>query len=376
MLEFERIQHAYNGSLSVRDVSFQVQLGEVVSLLGPSGCGKTTLLRLAAGLEQPQHGSIRLHGDVISSTDYIQPPEQRGIGYMFQDYALFPHMTVLQNVVFGLVEKGSAATRRGLDVLGEVGIEDLSDMYPHELSGGQQQRVALARALAPKPAVILLDEPYAGLDSRLRERIRDQMLHVLKASNAAALMVTHDAEEAMFMSDRIVVLRDGHVVQIGRPVNLYCQPSSAFVAEFFGEVNRIEGIVAKDKVITSLGEFSAPKSLSDGSAASVVIRHEALLIDAGNDGVVGEVMESRLLGRASLIHLSVPTGRDVLHLHARIPGLNSIEVGSQVRVRVDPAQAFVFASMGSMAAFTEVIRSAGSTSSNTKNPLWFHCCAC
>ncbi|MGB0584619.1 MAG: ABC transporter ATP-binding protein, partial [Candidatus Puniceispirillaceae bacterium] len=269
MLEFEHIRHAYNGSLSVRDVSFKVQPGEVVSLLGPSGCGKTTLLRLAAGLEQPQHGSISLHGDVISSSDYIQPPEQRGIGYMFQDYALFPHMTVLQNVVFGLVEKGSAATRRGLDVLGEVGIDDLSDMYPHELSGGQQQRVALARALAPKPAVILLDEPYAGLDSRLRERIRDQMLHVLKASNAAALMVTHDAEEAMFMSDRIVVLRDGHVVQTGRPVNLYCQPSSAFVAEFFGEVNRIEGIVAKDKVITALGEFSAPKSLGDGSAASV-----------------------------------------------------------------------------------------------------------
>jgi iron(III) transport system ATP-binding protein len=169
------------------------------------------------------------------------------------------------------------------------------------------------------------------------------MLHVLKASNAAALMVTHDAEEAMFMSDRIVVLRDGHVVQTGRPVNLYCQPSSAFVAEFFGEVNRVEGVVAKDKVITPLGEFRAPKSLSDGSPASVVIRHEAMLIDAGNDGVVGEVMESRLLGRASLIHLSVPTGRDVLHLHARIPGLNSIEVGSQVRVRVDPAQAFVFA---------------------------------
>ena len=159
MLEFEHIRHAYNGSLSVRDVSFKVQPGEVVSLLGPSGCGKTTLLRLAAGLEQPQHGSISLHGDVISSSDYIQPPEQRGIGYMFQDYALFPHMTVLQNVVFGLAEKGSAATRRGLDVLGEVGIDDLSDMYPHELSGGQQQRVALARALAPNLRLSCLMSP-------------------------------------------------------------------------------------------------------------------------------------------------------------------------------------------------------------------------
>ena len=343
MLEFDHIMHCYNGMPSVDGISFYVERGEVVSLLGPSGCGKTTLLRLAAGLEKPLGGAIRLDGSTLSDSQMTLPPEQRGIGYMFQDYALFPHLTVLQNVTFGLPNRDSGSTRRGLDVLEQVGIENAADMYPHELSGGQQQRVALARALAPNPAVILLDEPYAGLDSRLRERIRDEMLHVLKAANAVALMVTHDAEEAMFMSDRIVVLREGKVVQSGRPVNLYCQPNSAFVAEFFGEVNRIEGIVAKDKVITALGEFSAPKSLGNGSAASVVIRHEALLIDAGNDGIVAEVIESRLLGRASLIHLSVPTGRNVLHLHARIPGLNSIEAGSQVRVRVDPSQTFVFA---------------------------------
>ncbi len=343
MLQFDHVRHAYNGKPSVCDVSFRVDAGEVVSLLGPSGCGKTTLLRLAAGLEQPLNGTIQLNQKLISSENFLQPPEQRGIGYMFQDYALFPHLTVVQNVTFGLSHKGTAATKQGFEALEEVGIESLCDMYPHELSGGQQQRVALARALAPKPSVILLDEPYAGLDSRLRERIRDQMLHVLRASNAAALMVTHDAEEAMFMSDRIVVLRDGYVVQTGRPANLYCQPSSAFVAEFFGEVNRVEGVVARDKVITPIGEFSAPKTLTHGSAASVVIRHEALLIDAGNEGVVGEVMESRLLGQASIIHLCVPTGGDEIHLHARIPGLNSIEVGSQVRVRVDPAQAFVFA---------------------------------
>jgi len=342
MLEFDQVQHAYNDTQSVNGVSFYVERGEVVSLLGPSGCGKTTLLRLAAGLEKPRGGCIRLDGRLLSDSQVTIPPEQRGIGYMFQDYALFPHLTVLQNVTFGLSNRGSGSTRRGLDVLEQVGIENAADLYPHELSGGQQQRVALARALAPNPAVILLDEPYAGLDSRLRERIRDEMLHVLKAANAVALMVTHDAEEAMFMSDRIVVLRDGKVVQSGRPVNLYCQPNSAFVAEFFGEVNRVDGVVANKKVATPLGDFDAPDGLQNGYQASVIIRHEALFIDPGNDGVIAEVMESRLLGRASLIHLSVPTGRSEIHLHARIPGLNSIEVGSQVRVRVDPSQAFVF----------------------------------
>jgi len=342
MLEFEQLKHAYNRATSVNGVSFYVERGEVVSLLGPSGCGKTTLLRLAAGLEKPLAGRIRLDGRQLSDNQVTVPPEQRGIGYMFQDYALFPHLTVLQNVTFGLSNSGSEATRRGLDVLEQVGIENAADLFPHELSGGQQQRVALARALAPNPAVILLDEPYAGLDSRLRERIRDEMLHVLRAANAVALMVTHDAEEAMFMSDRIVVLRNGKVVQSGRPVNLYCQPNSAFVAEFFGEVNRVEGVVANKKVSTPLGDFDAPGGLNNGCEASVIIRHEALFIDPGNDGVIAEVMESRLLGRASLIHLSVPTGRSQIHLHARIPGLNSIEVGSQVRVRVDPSQAFVF----------------------------------
>ena len=344
MLEFDQVKHSYDSKYSVDGVSFCVKRGEVVSLLGPSGCGKTTLLRLAAGLEKPRSGCIRLDGQVLSDSQVSMPPEQRGTGYMFQDYALFPHLTVLQNVTFGLSNRGSESTRRGLDALEQVGIENAADLYPHELSGGQQQRVALARALAPNPAVILLDEPYAGLDSRLRERIRDEMLHVLKAANAVALMVTHDAEEAMFMSDRIVVLRNGQVVQSGRPVNLYCQPNSSFVAEFFGEVNRVDGVVANKKVSTPLGDFDAPDDLHNGNEASVIIRHEAMFIDPGNDGVIAEVMESRLLGRASLIHLSVPTGRSEIHLHARIPGLNSLEVGSQVRVRVDPSQAFVFQS--------------------------------
>ncbi|MEC8216371.1 MAG: ABC transporter ATP-binding protein [Pseudomonadota bacterium] len=346
MLEFRHISHAYDGSPSVNDVSFNVSEGEVVTLLGPSGCGKTTLLRLAAGLESPLQGEIWLDDRMVSDAGSVVAPETRGVGFMFQDYALFPHLNVLENVLFGLRDKGSAATRRGLDVLAETRIEHLADSYPHELSGGQQQRVALARALAPRPSVILLDEPYAGLDSRLRERIRDQMLHVLKAAGTAALMVTHDAEEAMFMSDNIIVMRDGQVQQTGRPVNLYCQPNSAFVAEFFGEVNRLEGQVSNGRIETVLGTFDAPDRMRDGDAASIVIRHEALNIEPNGTGEVANafVMEARLLGRASVIHLSVPTGTSELHFHARVPGLNSLQTGSPVRVTVDKAQTFVFPS--------------------------------
>lgn len=344
MLEFSHITHAYDSTPSVNDVSFSVNAGDVVTLLGPSGCGKTTLLRLAAGLERPLAGEIWLDGKRVSDAALMTPPEKRGVGFMFQDYALFPHLKVIENVVFGLPEKGSLATRRALDVLAEVNIQELADSYPHELSGGQQQRVALARALAPKPSVILLDEPYAGLDSRLRERIRDQMLHVLKATKTAVLMVTHDAEEAMFMSDRIVVLRDGTVTQTGRPVNLYCQPNSAFVAEFFGEVNRVNGIVRNGRIETPLGKFNAPAKMEEGDLASIVIRYEALRIDLDSSVEANAVvMEARLLGRASLIHLSVPTGTDELHLHARLPGLNSFSEGARVRISVDADQAFVFA---------------------------------
>ncbi len=344
MLEFSHITHAYDSTPSVNDVSFSVNAGDVVTLLGPSGCGKTTLLRLAAGLERPLAGEIWLDGKRVSDAALMTPPEKRGVGFMFQDYALFPHLKVIENVVFGLPEKGSLATRRALDVLAEVNIQELADSYPHELSGGQQQRVALARALAPKPSVILLDEPYAGLDSRLRERIRDQMLHVLKATKTAVLMVTHDAEEAMFMSDRIVVLRDGTVTQTGRPVNLYCQPNSAFVAEFFGEVNRVNGIVRNGRIETPLGKFNAPAKMEEGDLASIVIRYEALRIELDSSVEANAVvMEARLLGRASLIHLSVPTGTDELHLHARLPGLNSFSEGARVRISVDADQAFVFA---------------------------------
>lgn len=342
MLEFENISHRYNTAESVHDISFTIRAGEVVTLLGPSGCGKTTLLRLAAGLEQPSHGVIRLHNNVISSPQYLLVPEQRGIGLVFQSYALFPHLSVIDNVMFGLAARSSATIRHAMNLLAELNLDRLADMYPHELSGGQQQRVALARALAPDPRLILLDEPFSGLDSRLRERIRDQMLHVLKERKTAALMVTHDAEEAMFMSDRIVVLNEGRTEQMGRPIDLYCRPQSGFVAEFFGEVNRLTGIVRKGKIDTVFGKIAAPQ-LADGMPADIVIRNEGLQLTPNQRGVKAYVVESHLLGRSSLVHMSVPTSSEILHLHARIPGLNSLKPGAEVWLEIDVEQTFIFA---------------------------------
>ena len=342
MLEFEHISHKYTADDSVHDISLTIQAGEVVSLLGPSGCGKTTLLRLAAGLEKPSHGFIKLNGEVISSPQHILPPEKRGIGLVFQSYALFPHLTVLDNVMFGLNAKGSKAVASALNLLTELDLDRFADAYPHELSGGQQQRVALARALAPNPALILLDEPFSGLDSRLRERVRDQMLHVLKERQTAALMVTHDAEEAMFMSDRIMVLNDGRSEQQGRPIDLYCRPQSGFVAEFFGEVNKLSGTAQNGKIETIFGTVSAPQ-LSDGMPADIVIRYEGILLTPNEKGVKAYVMESHLLGRSSLVHMSVPTSSEILHLHARIPGLNSFKPGAEVWLEMDEEQTFIFA---------------------------------
>ena len=341
-IRISNVTRRFGDVVAVDDLSLDIDKGELFCLLGASGCGKTTLLRMLAGFESVDSGSIEIDGIDMSRV----PPATRPVNIMFQNYALFPHLSVLENVLFGLQGKSSEAVRRGLDVLAETNLEPHADSYPHELSGGQQQRVALARALAPRPSVILLDEPYAGLDSRLRERIRDQMLHVLKAAGTAALMVTHDAEEAMFMSDNIIVMRDGQVQQTGRPVNLYCQPNSAFVAEFFGEVNRLEGQVSNGCIETVLGTFDAPDRMQNGDAASIVIRHEALNIEPNGTGDDANafVMEARLLGRASLIHLSIPTGTSELHFHARVPGLNSLQTGSPVRVTVDKAQAFVFPS--------------------------------
>ena len=342
MLSFRSVSHDYGESASVSNVSFGVGEGEVVTLLGPSGCGKTTLLRLAAGFETLSSGEIISEHRILSGAGVLVPPEDRKMGLVFQSYALFPHLTVNENVLFGLSHLGGAAEKRAADMLAEFDVLALAQKYPHELSGGQQQRVALARALAPSPKLVLLDEPYSGLDTRLRERVRDRTLHILRETGTSALMVTHDAEEAMFMSDRIIVLDNGIILQQGRPIDLYCRPQNAFVTEFFGEVNHVPAHGLKGRVSTLFGEFDSPE-MTEGCAALMVIRHEGLRISATDSGVPATVVESHLLGRATLIHLAVPSDDGELHLHARIPGLNSFAPGSAVHLEMDREQAFFFA---------------------------------
>jgi iron(III) transport system ATP-binding protein len=344
----ENISHAFGPIRAVDDLTLAVGHGELVCLLGPSGCGKTTVLRIAAGLEAPQGGRVLLDGKVVADGRKAVAPEARGVGLVFQDFALFPHLSVIDNVAFGLRGRPAEERRRqALEALEQVGMADSANAYPHTLSGGQQQRVALARALAPKPRIMLLDEPFSGLDARLRNQIRDDTLHVLKESGAATLMVTHDPEEAMFMADRVALMRAGQIVQLGRPTDLYFAPVDGFVAGFFGDINQMEGVIRDGRVETPFGEVTAP-DLPDGSAVEILIRPEALRLqplgDQASPGAgTARVMASRMLGRSSLVHLSVngTEGHD-LHLHARIPGRFLPAEEEVLAVHLDRSQAFVF----------------------------------
>lgn len=351
-LELHNVEHRYSGgALAVNDVSLTLRSGEVVCLLGPSGCGKTTLLRLVAGLEALQRGEIHIEGDLKARGGGLQtPPEKRNVGLAFQDSALFPHLNVLDNVTFGLRHlPGIKRQERGLSLLDKLGMASHAASFPHMLSGGQQQRVALARALAPAPQVMLLDEPFSSLDSRLRDQIRDDTLHVLKAVDAATLLVTHDPEEAMFMADRIFLMRDGKLVQAGTPTELYTQPNTPFVATFFGTVNELDGIVRNGQVTTPAGQVAAP-GLEEGTAVSVYIRPEALTVKPIGSPTVDDhhrhshVLMSRLLGPVSLVHLCAhsPDSATEVHLHARVPGVFLPEPGQPVRFELDPDLVFVF----------------------------------
>ena len=356
MLEFLNISHKYDKKMILNDFSMKLEAGEVVSLLGPSGCGKTTLLKLASGIEKLQNGEIKLNDEIVSSFNFHLNSDKRQIGYVFQDCALFPHLTVMENIFFGIKKNHIAKSSKKIqNLMDQINISNLTNNYPHELSGGQQQQVALVRAMASDPKIIFLDEPYSNLDSRLKEKIRDQMLHILREHKISALLVTHDPEEAMFMSDKIGVLNNGCIEQFGSPIDLYLRPKSAFIAEFFGEINILEGIVKEGSVSTVLGTFNCSQRFNN-KKVKIVVRNEAIKLFSANkinlnskyktnlikSSYYGFVMEARLLAGSSLVHLSLKVDESNFHIHAKIPGLNFFKVDEKVIVETDPTQIFIF----------------------------------
>ena len=346
-LALEDISHRYDTGWAVRELSFAVGPGEIVCLLGPSGCGKTTVLRLAAGLEPLQTGRVRVGERLVAEGGdaHQVPPEARGVGLMFQDYALFPHLTVRENVAFGIPrsEPRRSAWVRG--VLEEMGLEDFADRYPHTLSGGQQQRIALLRALAPRPQVLLLDEPFSGLDEHLRQQIRMETLRRLEGSNACTLMVTHDPEEAMFLADRIVVLDRGRLVQDAAPIEIFERPQDPFVARLFGPVNEFEGVVSAGRVETPLGVV-ATDGFEDGSAVLVLVRASDIAVLAGGEGdgpsVTARVRSARPLGLQSELRASAGSDGSSHEVQVRIPGLALPGEGTELRLAVPQGRALVY----------------------------------
>lgn len=355
-LRLENVSHRFNDAFAVDGVSVTVDAGEIVCLLGPSGCGKTTLLRLAAGLEHVQVGRVSIGERVVAEGGASRqvPPEQRGVGLMFQDFALFPHLTVIENICFGVPQNDRARQKWVRAALEDVGLSHVAERYPHTLSGGQQQRIALLRALAPAPGVMLLDEPFSGLDEHLRQQVRQETLSILTDAVVATLMVTHDPEEAMYLADRIVVLNAGRIVQDAPPLDLYNHPQEPFVARLFGPVNEFHGRVRDGRVQTLLGPVPAP-NIDDGADALVMVRAHGIQLlwngagSAPQPSVSARVRSARPLGPTTQVLLEPlrqATDNTEQLLEARVSDLLPPEPGTELHLRPDPAQVFVFDSNG------------------------------
>ncbi|MFM7423762.1 MAG: ABC transporter ATP-binding protein [Elainella sp.] len=327
-------QYAAGAAPAVSQVSLDLQTGDLLSLLGPSGCGKTTLLRLIAGFEAPQSGTVEIAQQPVAGAGYWVPPEQRGVGMVFQDYALFPHLTVAQNIGFGLA-KSPIQQQRVQETMALVGLQGLNDRFPHQLSGGQQQRVALARALAPSPVLVLLDEPLSNLDVQVRLRLRQELRQILKAAGTSAVLVTHDQEEALSISDRVAVMQQGQIEQIGSPETLYREPASRFVAEFVTQTNFLLAQRQSDQAWqTSLGSLPAERLLPSPALSSLdqpqvelMLRQEDLELypDAAGQAVI---QDRQFLGREYRYQIRLADGATLV---ARTSLENCFTVGTVVR---------------------------------------------
>ena len=350
-LEIKNLMRHFGARTVVNDVSLRVMPGQVTCLLGPSGCGKSTTLRMIAGIERPDAGEILVDGHVVSGDAALVEPENRSIGLIFQDFALFPHLTVEQNVVFGLTGPFAVQHARAVDLLERVGLTQHIYSYPHALSGGEQQRVALARALAPKPRILLMDEPFSGLDNRLRDDIRDETLTLLKQEDTAVLLVTHDPEEAMRMADEIALMRNGCVIQTGAPYNIYAAPFDRKVMSFFSDINVIKSVVHGGLANTPFGHFLAP-GMADGTLVDIVVRPQHIKIDLDRNGkgpnptvvdgvaACGEVERSRFMGRESLIEFRMIEADQMLRV--TVPNVFMPKKGQRLWLTAPRKRCFIF----------------------------------
>ncbi|MFP4251959.1 MAG: ABC transporter ATP-binding protein [Guyparkeria sp.] len=323
----------FGDTIAVEDVSLKLPTGVIGCLLGPSGCGKTSILRTVAGFESPSAGVVRLHGDTVAGAGWGHPPEQRRVGMIFQDLALFPHLTVAENIGFGLPKKPADTRRKRIDELLElVGLPGMGSRYPHHMSGGQQQRVAIARALAPRPKILLLDEPFSSLDVELRDTLPRELRDILREAETTALLVTHDQAEAFAMADIVGVMQAGRLHQWDTAYNLYHRPETPFVADFIGQGTRIAGtMVGPGRVKTELGllEGQVSHEYPPGTEVDVLVRPDDVIIDPDGTGTA-EIEERVFRGANFLYTLALPGGTRLLTL---APSHDQYAPGARVRVR-------------------------------------------
>ena len=315
---------------AVNNVSFSLQQGDILALVGPSGCGKTTLLRIIGGFEFPQTGEVQIGEQKICSPTAWVPPEKRDIGIVFQDYALFPHLTVAENVAFGLKNSNKQQIKQRVsEVLNLVKLQTLEKRYPYELSGGQQQRVALARALAPKPKLMLLDEPLSNLDIQVRLQLREEIRDILKLAGTSAVFITHDQEEALAIADVVGVMRQGHLEQIGTPEEIYTHPASRFVAEFVTQANFLPARRQGNVWETEIGCFEIKENHSH-NAGEIMIRQEDCILKPDTDSQV-KITKRRFLGREYRYCLETPSGKEI---HARTMTDTILPEGTSVKILI------------------------------------------
>ncbi|MCG6965343.1 MAG: ABC transporter ATP-binding protein [Chromatiaceae bacterium] len=342
LLKVEDISAGYDRDPVIESLSFHVNRGEIVSLLGPSGCGKTTALRAIAGFEPVRAGQILIAQQLVSAPGMTVPPERRSIGMVFQDYALFPHLTIADNIGFGLRNKAAVDRRVQINhLLDATGLGGMDDRYPHELSGGQQQRVALARALAPRPAILLMDEPFSNLDVELRERLSVEVRDLLKSEGISGILVTHDQHEAFAVSDKVGVMRDGRILQWDTPYTLYHEPNHRFVADFIGQGRFIPGIVRSPETFdTELGLLHGNRSCTQavGERVEILIRPDDVVPDELGE-IEAIVKDKAFKGAEILYTLELPTGTRLLSL---FPSHHDHHLGDSVRVRMDAEHLICF----------------------------------